>query len=411
MTLGEQKDLRYFLGSHDGADFSGNKPASGEPEDPPSVSSHDVRLACRVEGAKPALRLENQSIMNYLLVCPGRPEQKCGSTNVISKGEGGRWQCKKCGYKFRPKPTDLSPDIVRVVEIFFDSAASRVATVRNCLKAGINITLDQLDNILLKTASNLRRTLDVAKEAGVNEGILLLDGTNYKLRAGQLPALLAMDLKSKLIVNDAFAEEKYDHTLLFIKEIKENGYKISPFAIIDDSDALEKPMRQVYACEIQKCIIHVLRNILESKLPSDESCNDEQLGVKRLVTSILFVTGHCRKSYARALEKAKLYRERLKAILPRVDQTTASVIRSVLNSFDQLTTHLRHCSPHRDTNHLENTIRLIRKPIKSGLRQYKDRELVKAIVKLAIMRYEAGILGIRQWVRWSQRTELRTCPK
>lgn len=354
--------------------------------------------------ARPPQRTQCQSILNYLVICPGRPGQKCGSIDLISKGEGNRWQCKRCGYRFRHRPTDLSPDLVRVAEIFFDSGGSRAATVRNCKKVGIDITECQVDNILIKIAANTKRTIDVMKEAGVTSGILLPDGTHHKLRASEIPQLIALDLKNKLVINDAFAEETYTNTLPFVKELKEAGYNVDPYAIIDNSDAWYKATRQVYSCDIQICVVHEQRNVLESGLPADEDCSDQQLAVKKLGTSILFVGGHSIRSYKRALEKAKKYRERLRAMLSRVDQATSSVVSSLLRNFNDITTHLRHRSPHRDTNSLENVIRLIKKPVKIALRQYENKELVKAVLKLAVMRYDASILGIKDWVRWSQKT-------
>lgn len=420
MTLGEQKELSRFLwpqdarasteGEDDSKAAAGVASGTEQGHEIPRPSTADaVPLAKSVEAertrswAKPALLwLQNQSIANYLVVCPGRPGRECGSVNVISKGEG-RWQCKKCGYKFRPKPTELGQDVVRVIEIFFDSAGSKTATIANCRKLNINITETQLDNILIKTAANTKMTIDVMKEARVTKGILLLDGTLHKLRACELPQLFALDLGSRLVINDAFAEETYANTLSFVKELKESGYNVDPYAIIDDSDAFDKATRQVYRCDIQKCPVHVQRNVLESKLPADEECSDVQLAVKRLCTRILFASGHSVRSYKRALEKVKKYRDRLRAMLSRVDKTTGSVISSLLRNFDDLTTHLRHRSPHRDTNPIENAVRLIRKPIKTSLRQYENSELVKAILKLAIMRYEASVLGIKDWVRWSQK--------
>jgi hypothetical protein len=450
VKLEAHEDLRHFLWPQDAdkrdADSSATKPATREPKVTPSTSSRDVGELTKVSlpelsdpktrdasagadaastysmagtqgedsnkaaagagrtkpGARPTLWLQNQSIANHLIVCPGRPGKECGSIDVISKGEG-RWQCKRCGYKFRPKSTDLSPDAVVVIEIFFDSGGSRAATVRNCKRVGIDITECQVDNILIKTAANTKRTIDVMKEAGVTTGILLLDGTHHKLRAGELPQLIALDLKSKLVINDAFVEETYNNTLPFVRELKENGYKVDPYAIIDNSGPWYRATREVYSCDIQICVVHEQRNVLESGLPADENCSDLQLAVKKLGTSILFVGGHSIRSYKKALEKAKKYRERLRAMLSRVDQATGSVVSSLLRNFNDITTHLRHRSPHRDTNLIENTIRLIRKPVRAALRQYENRELVKAILKLAVMRYEASVLGIRGWVRWSQK--------
>ena len=92
-----------------------------------------------------------------------------------------------------------------------------------------------------------------------------------------------------------------------------------------------------------------------------------------------------------------------KEMLPKVDIASACVINSFIANFDELITHLRHQSSHRDTNYIENAIRLVRQPIQKGLRQMRDKELAKAVLGLAMMRYEARVLGIRDWVRWSQR--------
>jgi len=251
MKLEAHEDLRHFLWPQDvdkrDAD-STNRLAAQEPEVTPSTSSQNVDELTKMSlpelsdpkardvsagadaastssiagtegedsnkvaagagrterGARPTLWLQHQSIANYLIVCPGRPGQECGYIDVISKGEG-RWQCKKCGYKFRPKPTDLSPDVVRVIEIFFDFGGSKTATIRNCRKLDINITEAQLDNILIKTSANTRPTIDIMKEAGVRNGIPLLDGTIHKLRGCELSQLLALDLKSRLVKNTSDA--------------------------------------------------------------------------------------------------------------------------------------------------------------------------------------------------------------
>jgi hypothetical protein len=265
------------------------------------------------------------------------------------------------------------------------------------------LTPDVLDGILLKFARNLKPNSQIAKEANVKEGILLIDGTFHKIRGGCLPAIIALDRKSRLILHDDFVEENSENAINFIRRIRESGYKVKPYSIIDGSQALEKGTTTSYAEDIQQCIIHFQRNPLNERLPPDEECTDIQLVTKRLITNILYLNGHSTpRSCKAALKKADAYRKRLNELVGKADEKTRSVITSLNRDFNKLTTHLRHRLPYRDTNPIECAIRLSRKPVSKALKEYRDPEKVKAILKLANAKYQASVLGVQDWVRWSQ---------
>jgi len=358
--------------------------------------------------------MQTESLYNFIPRCT-----KCGSFNVISRGEENRYQCKAinpttreaCKYRFRHKPSELSGEVVKVVEVFFDSGASITRALKNLAKMGIHLSEDQLRHMITKVGNNCRSTLEIAEEAGIKRGILLVDGTVFKTRGDEIPVLLAVDVKvnggrAPIIVNDAFAREELRDTIPFIREIARLGYRPNPFVILDDTPVFENPVKQHFGDSIQTCPIHFGRNVLEAKLPSDLECTDFQLAVKWLVTRVLFIKANSTKRYAKALEKTKKYRDKLREMLRKADQQSASVISSFLQRFNQLILHLHYRTRYCDTNPLDTVVRLVKKPIRHGIRHLEDKEFVRAIVRLSMMRYDAGVLKVKDWVRWSQKREI-----
>ena len=208
-----------------------------------------------------------------------------------------------------------------------------------------------------------------------------------------------------LIMHDAFARETLDDTIPFVRQIAETGYRPNPFTIIDDTPVFENPVRQRLGDSIQTCPIHFWRNVVEKKLPDDLECTDFQLAVKYLIRRVLFIKANSAKRYAKALEKTKKYRDKLRDMQRKADQQSASVITSFLKKFDQLTLHLEYRTRYCDSNPLDTVVRLVKKPIKHGIREMEDKEFVKAIINLSIMRYDASVLKVSDWVRWSQKKE------
>jgi len=380
-----------------------NKPETSEP----SSKEETGKAETGTPNTGKSSREQNTSIKNYMAFCP-----RCGSAKVIGKGkkDGKRWQCKKCGYKFRRFRTELTPDEVKIIETLFDSGGSVTRTLNNLERMGIHLTEDELRGLVIRVANNCRLTLEVTKEAGVRQGILLVDGTAYKIRGDEIPQLMAVNVKpsgglAPLIIHDAFARETLDDTIPFVRQIAETGYRPYPFTIVDDTVVFEKPVKQHLGDSIQTCPIHFGRNVVEAKLPDDLECTDFQLAVKWLIRRVLFIKANSAKRYVKALEKTKKYRDKLREMLRKADQPSASVISSFLKRFNQLILHLEYRTRYCDTNPLDTVVRLVKKPIAHGIRQLEDKEFVKAIVKLSIMRYEASVLKIDDWVRWSQKKE------
>jgi ribosomal protein S27AE len=395
-------EKQYFRPGHDRPD---NKPRATKPSSRGEGGEGETGLS---DAARPGWK-QNDSIKNYMLFCP-----RCGSTEVIGKGKktGKRWQCKKCKYKFRRSRTELAPDEVKIIETLFDSGVSITRTLNNLERMGIHLSEDQLRGLAIRVGNNCRSTLEAAKEAGIKQGILLADGTTYKIRADEIPQLIAVNVKATggrapIIVHDAFARETLHDTLPFIRQIAETGYRPYPFTILDDTAVFENPVKQHLGDFIQTCPIHFGRNVVEAKLPDDLECTDFQLAVKWLIRRVLFIKANSAKRYAKALEKAKKCRDKLREMLRRADQQSASVIRSFLQRFNQLTLHLEYGTRYCDTNPLDMVVRLVKKPIKHGIRQMEDKKFVKAIIRLSVMRYDASVLGVKDWVRWSQKKETR----
>jgi ribosomal protein S27AE len=395
-------EKQHFRPGHDRPD---NKPRATKPSSGGEGGKGETGVS---DAGRPGWK-QNASIKNYMLFCP-----RCGSIEVIGKGKktGKRWQCKKCGYKFRRLRTELTPDEVKVIETLFDSGGSITRTLNNLKRMGIPLTEGQLRGLTIRIGNNCRFTVGIAKEAGVKRGILLVDGAKYKMRGDEIPQLLAVDVKptggrAPLIVNDTFARETLDDARTFVSQIVTIGYRPDPFVIIDDTSVFERPAREYFGDSIQACPIHFGRNVVEAKLPDDLECTDFQLAVKWLIRRVLFTKANSKKRYVKALDKTKEYRDKLREMLRRADQQSASVIRSFLQRFNQLTLHLGYGTRYCDTNPLDMVVRLVKKPIKHGIRQMEDKEFVKAIIRLSVMRYDASVLGVKDWVRWSQKKEIR----